>query len=196
MAQMRKRVVSELVAALEEGVPRWRRPWSEGEEAGGCMSTAARSASDAEAFIDALGAEVRHTDSECYYDHKRDRIHLPDAARFESRAEYLSTALHELAHWTGHASRLNRRFGGSPTDARYAREELIAELASAFLCRSLGVDSDLTQHAAYMDFWLHLLKRDGRYLFTAAKKAEAAAGYLERRAYRRIPAVLSLAPPA
>jgi antirestriction protein ArdC len=89
--------------------------------------------------------------------------------------------LHELAHWTGHQSRLNRstltdayRFG----DTNYAREELRAELASVFLAAERGIPHDPVSHAAYVGSWVKALREDKNEIFRAAHDASAAADYL------------------
>ena len=107
-----------------------------------------------------------------------DYIQLPVKEAFASPASYYSTALHELSHWTGHESRLNRldklaRFG----DKSYAAEELVAELGAAFLTASLGIPNERTldNAAAYLGHWISLLKTDSKAIFTAASAASAAA---------------------
>jgi antirestriction protein ArdC len=84
---------------------------------------------------------------------------------------------HELGHWTGHKSRLDRdlrhRFG----ERAYAAEELVAELCAAFLCAEFSIDGDL-RHAGYIQTWTGLLRADSRAFFTACNKAQAAADYL------------------
>ena len=89
--------------------------------------------------------------------------------------------MHELSHWTGHESRLNRldklaRFG----DKSYAAEELVAELGAAFLTASLGIPNERTldDASAYLGHWLSILKTDSRAIFTAASAASAAADYI------------------
>jgi len=92
---------------------------------------------------------------------------------------YYATLLHELTHWSGHASRLKRdlinRFG----DDAYAMEELVAELGAAFLCADLCItNTPRLDHAAYVSSWLKVLRDDTRAIFTAAAKASAAVDYL------------------
>ena len=86
---------------------------------------------------------------------------------FATTESYFSTALHELGHWSGHATRLNRDLKNQFGSQAYAAEELIAELTSAFLCAHLAVNGEL-RHASYIDNWLALLKEDNRAIFTAA----------------------------
>ncbi len=79
------------------------------------------------------------------------------------------------AHWTGHATRLNRPLTGQRDSPAYAREELRAELASAFLGAELGIAHDLEPHAAYLDGYLALLRNDNREIFRAARDAQGIA---------------------
>ena len=93
--------------------------------------------------------------------------------------------LHELAHASGHPDRLNRPRGerGSPA---YAREELVAELAAAFLCAEFGL-RECAHHAAYLGFWTELLEDDPRAIFRASREASRAAAFLTAQA-QRVPA--------
>lgn len=139
----------------------------------------------AEKLIAASGAEIEHTavsragfgvvENAAYYTRGADKIVVPPKESFKSQGDYYATVLHELAHWTGHTSRLNRlapderaKFG-SPT---YAREELRAEIASFFLSSMLGVEGKAQNHAAYAASWLEALKGDKHEIFRAARDAE------------------------
>ena len=74
--------------------------------------------------------------------------------------EYYSTALHEMAHSTGHESRLNRQFGAKRTDG-YAHEELIAEMTAALVGSTMGFDKKILENNAnYLKGWLENLKRN------------------------------------
>ena len=111
----------------------------------------------------------------------RDRVTMPPSYLFDAYEHYYATLAHELSHWTGHPSRLDRdlknRFG---TEA-YAAEELVAELSSAILGAELGLPvGHLDHHASYIASWLELLKSDDRAILTAAAKAEEAASLLLR----------------
>ena len=99
----------------------------------------------------------------------------------------IATLLHELTHWTRHASRLDREFGRKRWgDAGYAAEELVAELGSAFLCADLGVTAEpRDDHSSYLASWLEVLKSDNRAIFTAAAHAQRAADYLHGLQQRR-----------
>jgi len=133
--------------------------------------------SDCEAFIQSTGAIVRHGGGRAYYTSKDDYIMLPPFETFNGSNGYYNTALHELVHWSGHETRCNRQFGKRFGDKAYAAEELVAELGAAFMCAEFGYDA-VTQHAAYIQSWIDLIKDDCKAFITAASKASAAVEYL------------------
>ena len=106
---------------------------------------------------------------------------MPNPERFETRESYHSTLFHELTHSTGHESRLNRKGIGETVafgSDVYGKEELIAEMGSAFLCASIGIkNAPLEDHASYLDHWLSILKQDKRAIFTAASQSQKACDY-------------------
>lgn len=128
-------------------------------------------------FVHGTPADIRHGGDQAFYHPALDFIQMPALAAFLSRESYYATALHELGHWTAHRSRLDRDLSGRFGDHRYAAEELIAELTSAFLCAHLAITGEL-RHAGYLDHWLAMLRADRRAIFTAAGKASRAADYL------------------
>jgi len=132
---------------------------------------------DAEALLLASGAEIRHGSSRAYYNPGTDTIHIPPRQAFNTQYGYYATALHELIHRTGHATRCNRDLRGRFGDDAYAMEELIAELGCSFLCAHCGIDGQL-QHAAYLHAWLRVLKADKRAIFAASAKAQQAADFV------------------
>ena len=132
---------------------------------------------DAEVFIAALGADVRHGGNRAAYAPALDTILMPQREQFESDAHYVATKLHEHGHWTGHKSRLDRDLTGRFGDSAYAAEELIAELTAAFLCAELAIPGQL-RHPEYIASWLKVLGDDKRAIFTAAGKATEAANYM------------------
>jgi len=140
----------------------------------------------AEQLMAASGADIRYGGNTAYFHPPTDRIQLPVRSSFASADAHYATAFHELAHWSGAPSRLNRDLKGRFGDSAYAMEELVAEISSAFLCASLGIEGKL-QHAAYAHSWISVLKSDKRAVFTAAAKAQAAADFLLREAWGFIP---------
>lgn len=113
-----------------------------------------------------------------YYVPSQDRIALPAREAFPSAGAYYGTALHELGHWTGHRTRLDRDLTGPFGSESYAREELRAEMASMIIQSELGVPHDPGNHASYVGHWIKALKEDKNELFRAAKDAGAAADYV------------------
>jgi len=132
-----------------------------------------------DAFLKRVGADLRHHGAQAYYEPTRDRITMPPAALFEAYDHYYATLAHELSHWTGHSSRLDRNLKNHFGSDAYAAEELIAELSSAILGAELGLPvTHLDHHASYIASWLKILKCDERAILTAAARAEEAASLL------------------
>ncbi len=131
----------------------------------------------AETLIKSTGAMIIEREgNDAYYDRVKDHIVLPLRGQFKGVAEnYYSVTLHELGHWTGGTKRLNREFGQRFGDATYAKEELVAELISAFACAHLGFSKTITQNAAYIKSWLAVLKSDPKAVITAATAAQKGA---------------------
>jgi len=138
---------------------------------------------EAETFFAQTGAVFRHGGSRAFYATSQDVIQLPPAEAFRDAESYAAIKAHELVHWTGHASRMEREFGKRFGDKAYAFEELVAELGAAFLCADLGVTLEPREdHAAYLASWLEVLKEDRRAIFSAAAHAQRAADFLHRLA--------------
>lgn len=152
----------------------------------------ASEASMAEELLSNAGARVVWGNNPCYRSTKCgaiDEIHLPTLAQFQDdEAEQFSVAAHELVHWTGHESRLDRHGNkdfqesvvgaGATFHEEYAFEELVAELGASFICAKTGIEGDM-QHAAYIQSWLKALKEDKKFIFSAAAAAQRAVDYIE-----------------
>jgi antirestriction protein ArdC len=134
----------------------------------------------AEGFFADTAATIRHGGTMAYYNISQDFVQMPPFECFHDAEGYYATLAHEMTHWTRHKSRLDRDFGRKRFgDEGYAMEELVAELASAFL----SADFDLTpsvreDHASYIASWVKILKDDKRAIFTAASHAQRAADFL------------------
>lgn len=131
-----------------------------------------------DALVERTGANITHGGDAACYIPGRDAINMPNRAAFKTLHGYHSTLLHELTHWTGHASRCARDLSGRFGNQAYAAAELIAEMGSAFLCAALNVPHESLQHADYVANWLQVLRNDNRAIFTAAKAAQVAADYI------------------
>jgi antirestriction protein ArdC len=133
----------------------------------------------AESMIEATGAQIGHGGPRAFYSPAFDLIQLPPRDAFKGADDYYSTAFHELGHWTGHASRLDRKQEGRFGSPEYAFEELVAELTSAFVCGSQGFASVAREdHAAYLQNWLKVLNSDPKAFITASSLAQKAADYI------------------
>lgn len=113
--------------------------------------------------------------SKAFFSPSADRIHVPNKTLFnkggseedvfQAGMEYYSMLLHEMAHSTGHESRLNRLEGGRFGDPKYAKEELVAELTSAMIGSSLGFASKIADNSAcYLDNWIQVLKEEPKFI--------------------------------
>jgi antirestriction protein ArdC len=131
----------------------------------------------ADDFLRSTRADIREGHGEAYYIPSHDFISMPAFQAFKGADHFYNVAFHELTHWTGHKSRLDRdlkhRFGAR----EYAAEELVAELGAAFLSAEFGFDGDV-RSAGYIATWIELLKADKRAFFTACSKASKAADHL------------------
>jgi antirestriction protein ArdC len=175
------RVYTVFNAKQIEGIPEWTAK----------QRSAFEVVEAAEQILQNSGAAIHHDQADrAFYNRLADSIHLPVKHAFNDAAGYYGTALHELAHWSGHPSRLNRatltesyRFG----DISYAKEELRAELASVFLAAERGIPHDPDQHAAYVSSWINVLKQDKNEIFRAAHDAARAADFLLALERDRVP---------
>ncbi|MEC3947573.1 ArdC family protein [Sphingobium sp. HWE2-09] len=127
-------------------------------------------------LVRASGADVKIGGERAFYAPGPDYIRVPPQAAYHDRINWYRTVFHELGHWTGHASRLGRSFDSADL-AAYAREELCAEMASAFLCAELGIVPTV-RHADYIGAWLAVLREDNKAIFRAASLASKAADFI------------------
>ncbi len=139
----------------------------------------------ADNFVSNTKATITTGGNQAYYNPKADIINMPKRKLFTGTVAstpteaYYSTLLHELIHWTGDDKRCNRDHTGRFGNSAYAKEELIAELGSAFLCAELGITKiPRTDHASYIKSWINVLKEDVTAIFLAASKATIAVCYL------------------
>ena len=142
----------------------------------------------AERILSESGAEITFGGDQAYYDIVNDYIGLPKRFQFSTKADYYATALHELTHWTGHESRLNRGFSVRDSREDYAFEELVAEIGSMFVSAETGIDQTqehFENHAAYVGSWIKHIKSDNQAYFRAVRLAEKAAEYILRNERER-----------
>ena len=149
--------------------------------------TAIQKIEDCEKVIAAMPKRppITHTGDSAYYVPSLDEVFMPEQSLFHNDEGYYCTLFHELAHSTGHSSRLNREelmthdgFGGK----YYSKEELTAELTAAYLCGVTGIQQQtIDNSAAYIKGWLHKLRDDKRFFLNAASQARTASEYILNR---------------
>ncbi|WFU06846.1 zincin-like metallopeptidase domain-containing protein (plasmid) [Rhizobium sp. CB3171] len=137
---------------------------------------------NADRYFRNTGAAIRHGGNQAYFAPSADIIQMPPFESFKDPASYYATLSHEVTHWTAPAHRVGRdlsRYAKDKTER--AREELIAELGSCFLCADLGIAPELEprpDHASYLACWLEVLSNDRRVIFQAAAHAQRAVTFL------------------
>lgn len=130
---------------------------------------------------------IKHGMTAAYYASRQDIVGMPEKKRFDTEDAYHAALFHELVHSTGHETRLKRQsiterngFGTDP----YCKEELVAELGSAFLCGQAGiVERTIDSSAAYVENWLKQLKNDKMLIVYAAAQAQKAADFILGRKF-------------
>lgn len=136
----------------------------------------------ADAFFDATGARIVYGGRQAFFAPSSDHIQLPVFESFRDAESFVAVRAHETIHWTAPTHRVDRdlsRYHKDQSDR--SREELIAELGSAFLCADLGIVPELEprpDHASYLASWLTVLSNDKRFIFSAAAHAQRAVTYL------------------
>ncbi len=133
---------------------------------------------DVEIIVQASGVPVRIGGDRAFYSPTFDFVQIPPDEAFHSPELRGATLFHELAHATGHVSRLNRDLSGGFGTMSYAKEELRAELASYAIGSMMGLPCDVPNHASYLQSWVDVLKQDRREIFHAAAEAQRIADYI------------------
>lgn len=126
--------------------------------------------------------EVREAGCAAWYSPSKDLVQVPPLTTFESADHFYATLFHELGHATGHPDRLARAgvcgdvyFGSG----EYSKEELVAELTSAFCCATVGLDPTLMEDSAsYLQGWLKVFRGDPKAVVIAAAQAQRAADFI------------------
>jgi putative DNA primase/helicase len=142
----------------------------------------------AEQILKGSGGAIHHDQGDrAFYRLSTDTIHLPDRGQFLTADNFYATALHEVAHSSGHPARLNRDALGHPFGSEeYAKEELRAEITSMILGDELGIGHDPRQHAAYVGSWIKILQDDPLEIFRAAAEAEKIQEYVLSLEHRQV----------
>jgi antirestriction protein ArdC len=150
------------------------------EPAPGCPTTKSEDEASLSALFARIPVTIRHGGNRAFYSKTADYIQMPLREAFRHGTQYWATLAHELSHSSRAEHRLNRDFGQTRFgDQGYALEELVAELASAFIGATIGLPADhIEDHAAYIGGWLKALGDNPSAFLTAASKAQAAADWV------------------
>jgi antirestriction protein ArdC len=150
-----------------KGIPEWKEAY--GEKIAAQQWTPIERA---EMILTDSKADIKHGGNQAFYQTAKDFIQLPNKEQFDAAAKYYATALHELGHWSGHESRLDRPMNDKFGTADYAREELRAEIASLMIGSELNIGHDFGQHAAYVDNWIEVLEKEPNEILKASADAQ------------------------
>lgn len=141
---------------------------------------------EAQRILDGSGVPILHDQTDrAFYRPTTDQIHMPPQSAFPTAADYYEVVMHEVAHSTGHPTRMKRDLSGAFGSESYAREELRAQMASLYLSMELGLPFNPERHAAYNSSWLKVLSGNKHEIFRAARDAEAIADYVLGMALER-----------
>jgi antirestriction protein ArdC/phage/plasmid primase-like uncharacterized protein len=133
----------------------------------------------AEDILRHSGVPIIHDQRDrAYYSPQKDDIHLTPRDRFPSAEKFYDAALHEYAHATGHESRLNRETLVKNGEVEYAREELVAQIASLMICAEVGIQPDMNRNASYIGHWVKDLKNHPMEICKAAQQADRVLNYV------------------
>ena len=128
-----------------------------------------------------LKPDIRHKDPEAYYDCLDDYINMPKQKSFVSDEVYYSVLFHELAHSTGHHTRLDRmglvqmsEYGGN----EFSQEELIAEIATGYLHSLTGITGTFKHYAEHIEGWAGRMRCDKHLAINAATQAQRAVDFI------------------
>jgi len=113
-----------------------------------------------------------------FYTPGTDIIQLPERRQFKNDVSFYGVAFHELGHWTGHKTRLDRELKAKFGTKEYAFEELIAELNTAYINAYLGYESRITDNVSYINSWLAVMKNDKKFIVSAAAQAQKASDFI------------------
>lgn len=145
---------------------------------------------DANKDIDKLirnsGVKLSHGGNNAFYSPIADRIQMPQKQQFPSPQNYYSILMHELGHWTGHETRLNRPMIAQFGTIAYAKEELRAEIASLMIESKFNLPHNFENHAAYVQSWVKILKDDPMEIMKASADAQKITDYVMGFQHKRV----------
>lgn len=137
----------------------------------------------AEKVVAESGMAIDYGYEAATYNWATDEIQVPALSQHPTPEDFYSTLFHEMAHATGHKTRLNRPIENAWKTDGYSKEELVAEMASAFVLNVLGLDTSKTDRnsAAYVKGWAKRLGDEPRMIVSASNQASKAADWLLKK---------------
>ncbi len=138
-----------------------------------------------EKLMDNWCCDVSYGGDRAYYSPSKDAIKLPPPSNFKSKYGFYAVTLHEMAHSTGHESRLNRNISNEFGSVEYAKEELRAEISSMFMCNAYDLPADeehMKNHGAYVKSWFDVIRENPKELFFAIKDSMAITNFVDDHA--------------
>ena len=139
---------------------------------------------------------VHNSDRAYYSSGIKEHIAMPEIGQFKDPAQYYSVFAHEITHSTANKNRLDRDLSGRFGDRSYAFEELVAELGSAMICGTLGIEQRPREdHAQYIKSWLSCLRNDNKFIISAASKAQKATDFTLKAAGYDLDNSVNITPP-
>ena len=133
----------------------------------------------AELVIANSGAVIEYSPSnDAFYNWTLDKIYMPERKQFVSAEAFYNVLFHEMGHWTGNTTRLDRKQSSKFGSKEYAFEELVAEINAAFLCAMLGFENKITDNVSYIDNWLSVMRNDKKFVIQASSQAQQSADFI------------------
>jgi antirestriction protein ArdC len=133
----------------------------------------------AELVINNSKAVIEYAPSnDAFYNWALDKIYMPERKQFVSKEAFYNVLFHEMGHWTGNTSRLDRKHNGKFGSKEYAFEELVAEINAAYLCAMLGYENRITDNVNYIDNWLSVMRNDKKFIIQASSQAQQSADFI------------------
>lgn len=187
MKEAHKKIVARLLEAMETGAGTWSKPW---EDAPAQYPNVIHETPRIDAVLDKYykAEHIGYIETEqgnSFYAPEVDAIILPLKKQFKSIEAYSAVKAHESIHSTGDYTRCNRPTFSEFTsftfgDAKYSREELVAELGACFLLNDLGIDATGAEAnaSAYLNNWLSKLNNNTKWIYKAGDLAEEAVEYI------------------
>lgn len=130
-------------------------------------------------YLISVGATIISGHNQAAFYPELDVIRMPNIEDFVDQYAYESSLAHELIHWTGHHSRLDRLTSTDHNTVEYHFEELVAELGSMMLCAHLGLTAVMREdHVSYIKHYVEIMQQDKKAIVRASSAAQKAVDFI------------------